>query len=128
MSGPLRPDAFAALLGISVTRDAPGQAEACLTVGPQHLNPHATAHGALIYSLAGVALAAAANDDAHSGVVSAVLIDYLHPAQAGDVLVARAELSERLTREDLFTVRVVRDPDGQVIARVTGRATRRPRG
>ena len=128
MSGTLQPDAYAALLGIDVTRLGPGLAQSALTIGPDHLNPHATAHGALIYSLAGVALAAAANDEEHSGVVSSVLIDYLHPAVAGDALVARAEPAERLAREDLFTVRVVRVRDGQVIARLTGRATRRRRG
>ena len=127
MTTGLRPDAYAELLGIDVTRIGPGCAQAALTIGPQHLNPHATAHGALIYSLAGVALAAAANDDEHSGVVSAVLIDYLHPAVAGEALVARAEPAERLAREDLFTVRVVRVGDGQVIARLSGRATRRRR-
>ena len=127
MSGRLQQDEFAALLGISVTRLAAGQAESTLTVGRDHLNPHGTAHGALIYSLAGVALAAAANDDEHSGVVSAVHIDYLHPARAGDTLTARAEPCERLAREDLFQVRVVRSSDEQVIARLTGRATRRRR-
>jgi len=123
-----QPDAFARLLGITVTRLGAGQAQAALTVGPDHLNPHGTAHGALIYSLAGVALAAAANDDEHSGVVSAVHIDYLHPAMAGDALLARAEPTERLAREDVFAVRVVRASDGQVVARLTGRATRRRRG
>jgi acyl-CoA thioesterase len=128
MSGGLQQDAFAALLGITVTRLGAGQATSTLRVGRDHLNPHGTAHGALIYSLAGVALAAAANDEEHSGVVSAVHIDYLHPARAGDTLTASAEPSERLAREDLFEVRVVRSSDGQVIARLTGRATRRRRG
>jgi acyl-CoA thioesterase len=122
---PARPDTFAALLGITVTRLGSGRTESALTVGPDHLNPHGTAHGALLYSLAGVALAAAANDDEHSGVVSAVHIDYLHPALLGDALVARAELAERLDREDLFQVRVLRAADDQVIARLSGRATRR---
>jgi len=128
VTGGLRPDAFAALLGIVVTRLGPAGAESTVTVGRDHLNPHGTAHGALIYSLAGVALAAAPNDDEHRGGVSAVHIDYLHPARAGDTLTARAEVSERLTREDLFEVRVVRSSDDQVIARLSGRATRRRRG
>jgi acyl-CoA thioesterase len=141
-----RPDAFAALLGVRITRQGGGQAEATLTVGPDHLNPHGTAHGALLYSVAGVALAAAANDDEHSGVVSAVHIDYLSPARLGDRLVARAQVVERLAREDLFAVRLVRvtspagddqtdhdatgeNPDDgvEVVARLTARATRRRR-
>ena len=121
------PDTFAALLGVAITRPAPGCAEASLTVAPHHLNPHGTAHGALIYSLGGIALAAAANDPTHTGVVTAAHIDYLTPAHMGDRLVARAEVAERLPREDLFAVRVVRGVDGELVARLSGRATRRIR-
>ncbi|HEY0360502.1 MAG TPA: hotdog fold thioesterase [Mycobacteriales bacterium] len=126
MSTP-EPDAFAQFLGIGVTRRGDGRAESRLEIAPQHLNPHGTAHGALLYSLAGVALAAAANDERHSGVVSAVHIDYVRPARLGDALVARAEVAERLPREDLFDIRVVRGPDGELVARAQGRATRRER-
>ena len=52
MSTPSRPDTFAALLGITVTRLGPGRTESAVTIGPDHLNPHGTAHGALLYSLA----------------------------------------------------------------------------
>lgn len=121
-----RPDAYAALLGIEVDGQGGGRAEACLQVDQRHLNPHGTAHGALIYSLAGIALAAAANDQEHSGIVSAVHIDYLQPARAGDRLTATADLAERLPKEDVFVVRVARGSD--VIARATARATRRTRG
>ena len=121
------PDTFAALLGVAISRPAPGCAEASITVGAHHLNPHGTAHGALLYSVGGVALAAAANDTAHSGVVTAVHIDYVAPARMGDRLVARAEIAERMPKEDLFVVRVVRAVDGALVARLSGRATRRDR-
>jgi acyl-CoA thioesterase len=122
------PDAFADLLGISVTRHGGGRADAALDIAEQHLNPHGTAHGALLYSLAGVALAAAANDDEHSGVVSAVTIDYVRPARLGDALVARADVAERLAKEDLFEIRVLRGgTDGELVARAHARATRRVR-
>jgi len=121
------PDTFAALLGVAITRPDAGCAEASLTVGPHHLNPHGTAHGALLYSLGGIALAAAANDAVHSGLVSAVHVDYLRAARMGDRLVAHAELAERLDTEDLFDVRVRREPDGELVARLSGRARRRLR-
>jgi acyl-CoA thioesterase len=121
------PDTFAALLGVAITRPEAGVAAASLTVAPHHLNPHGTAHGALIYSVGGIALAAAINDAAHSGLVSAVHIDYVSPARLGDRLVARAEPAERLPTEDLLTVRVVRASDGALVARLTGRASRRQR-
>lgn len=127
MSEALRPDAFCALLGIAVTGHGGGKAEAAATVTDQHLNPHGTTHGAFLYSLAGVALASAANDAEHSGVVSAVHIDYLRPSGPGDELVATAAVAERMPREDLFDIRVVRRGDGEIVARANGRATRRRR-
>jgi len=120
------PDAFAEFLGIEVI-GAGGRAEARATVGGQHLNPHGTTHGSFLYSLAGIALAAAANDAEHSGIVSAVHIDYLRPSGPGDELRATARVAERLPREDLFEIRVVRGPGEEVIARASGRATRRAR-
>jgi acyl-CoA thioesterase len=126
MTGVLKPDAFAALLGIEVTGHGGGHAEARATVTDQHLNPHGTTHGAFMFSLAGVALAAAANDAEHSGVVTAVHIDYLRPSGPGDDLIATARIAERLPREDLFEVRVVRAGQ-ETVARASGRATRRPR-
>jgi acyl-CoA thioesterase len=118
-------DAFARYLGIAVASSADGHAIASLTVNRDHLNPHATAHGALLYSVIGAALAAAANNATHSGVVSAVQIDYLSPAREGDRLVAIASVAERLAREDIFVVRLTKADDDTVIARASGRATRR---
>jgi acyl-CoA thioesterase len=120
-----RPDAYAAFLGVEADSPGGGRAEARLRVAESHLNPHDTAHGALIYSLAGIALASAANDEEHSGIVSAVHMDYLRPARLGDDLVATAEVAERLAREDVFVVRVTRGDD--LVARATARATRRER-
>ncbi len=42
MTGTLRTDAFAALLGIEVTRRGGGHAEARAIVTDQYLNPHAS--------------------------------------------------------------------------------------
>lgn len=120
-----RTHAFAALLGIDVTGYGGGRAAARVQVTADHLNPHGTAHGSFLFSLAGIALAAAANDDEHSGVVSAVHIDYVRPARPGDELVATAEVAERLAKEDLFVVRVTHGDE--LVARATGRANRRIR-
>ncbi len=123
----LLPDAFAEHLGVAVERTSPGTARATLTLDARHANPHGTAHGAVLYSLAGIALAAAANDDTTSGIVSAVHIDYLAPARPGEALTATAQLVDSTAREDVFVVRVVRDADGVLVARAGGRATRRSR-
>jgi len=119
-------DAFAAALGVAVTGHGGGRAEARVVVTGEHLNPHGTAHGSFLFALAGIALAAAANDAEHSGVVSAVQVDYVRPARAGDALVATAEVAERLAKEDIFVVRVAHGDE--LVARATGRANRRVRG
>lgn len=121
-----RVDAFARHLGVVVENFGNGEATASLTVRAEHLNPHGTAHGALLYSVVGTALAAAANNATHSGVVSAVHIDYLSPAREGDHLVASASVAERLAREDVFTIRLTKG-DSTVVARASGRANRRNR-
>ncbi len=121
------PDAFAALLGISVSRGGQHSATATVEVTADHLNPNGQGHGGLTFAVASAALAAAANDEQYSGVATSVHVDYVRPASLGDTLVAETELEERLDREDLFAVRVLRQSDGALVARGHARMTRRPR-
>jgi acyl-CoA thioesterase len=121
------PDAFAAHLGIEVRRLGPGHTVAQLATGPQHTNPHGTVHGAVFYAVAGAAVAAAANDDLRSGIISSVLVEYLSPARPGDVLHAEVGCEATTDREDIFTGTVRRGPDGDVLAWVRARGTRRDR-
>jgi acyl-CoA thioesterase len=122
-------DAFAAFLGIEVQRRGPGHTLATLTTGDHHANPHGTVHGAVFYAVAGAAVAAAANDEEHSGIVTSVLVEYLRPAAIGDVL--RAEVSREVSteREDIFIGTVSRDAhaDPEILAWVRARGTRRSR-
>jgi acyl-CoA thioesterase len=128
-AGP-KADAFAALLGIDVQRRGPGHTVATLTTTEDHANPHGTVHGAVFYAVAGAAIAAAANDQEHSGIVTSVLVEYLRPAAIGNVL--RAEVSREVSteREDIFVGTVHRgdesDP-GEVLAWIRARGTRRSR-
>ena len=127
-AGPKK-DEFAALLGIGVERLGPGHAVATLRTNGQHANPHGTVHGAVFYAVAGAAVAAAANDDDHSGIISSVLVEYLRPAAIGDVL--RAEVSKEAStdREDILTGTVSRadQGDADLLAWVRARGTRRSR-
>ena len=120
-------DEFAALLGIAVQRLGPGHTVASLTTGGQHANPHGTVHGAVLYAVAGAALAAAANDDDVSGIVSSVLVEYLRPAAIGDVLHAEVSTDVSTEREDIFTGTVRRGDQGDLLAWVRARGTRRAR-
>jgi acyl-CoA thioesterase len=125
-SGP-RPDSFAALLGIEVARRGPGHTVATLHTDDHHANPHGTVHGAVFYAVAGAAVAAAANDDEHSGIISSVLVEYLQPAAIGDELSAEVTREASTDREDIFTGTVRRGPQGALLAWVRARGTRRSR-
>jgi acyl-CoA thioesterase len=122
-----KPDAFAALLGIEVDRVGPGHTLATLTTIGQHANPHGTVHGAVFSAVAGAAVAAAANDEEYSGIVSSVLVEYLQPAAIGDVLHAEISREASTEREDIFTGTILRGGQGDLLAWVRARATRRSR-
>jgi acyl-CoA thioesterase len=121
------PDAFAAHLGISVTRRGGGHTVATLATTADHANPHGTVHGAVFYAVAGAAVAAAANDDDHSGIISSVLVEYLQPAAIGDELLAEVTRGVSTEREDIFTGTVRRGEAGDLLAWVRARGTRRSR-
>jgi acyl-CoA thioesterase len=122
-----RDDAFAALLGIDVQRHDAGHTVAILTTGEQHANPHGTVHGAVFYAVAGAAVAAAANDAENSGIISSVLVEYLQPAALGDELYAEVAREVSTGREDIFTGTVRRGAEGDLLAWVRARGTRRAR-
>jgi acyl-CoA thioesterase len=126
MEGP-KPDSFAALLGIEVARRDAGHTVATLRTDGRHANPHGTVHGAVFYAVAGAAVAAAANDQEHSGIISSVLVEYLQPASIGDELSAEVTREASTDREDIFTGTVRRGERGDLLAWVRARGTRRSR-
>ena len=126
MAGP-RPDSFAALLGIEVARRDAGHTVATLKTDERHANPHGTVHGAVFYAVCGAAVAAAANDETNSGIISSVLVEYLQPAAIGDELFAEVTREASTDREDIFTGTVRRGEDGDLLAWVRARGTRRTR-
>jgi acyl-CoA thioesterase len=127
LAGP-KPDSFAALLGIEVARRGSGHTVATLLTDGRHANPHGTVHGAVFYAVAGAAVAAAANDEEHSGIISSVLVEYLQPAAIGDELSAEVTREASTDREDIFTGTVRRGAEGDLLAWVRARGTRRSRG
>ena len=86
-----------------------------------------TVHGAVFYAVAGAAVAAAANDHEHSGIISSVLVEYLQPAAIGDRLYAEVTREVSTDREDIFTGSVRRGENGDLLAWVRARGTRRSR-
>ena len=126
MTGP-GPDAFAALLGIEVARHGEGHTVATLQTDERHANPHGTVHGAVFYAVCGAAVAAAANDETHSGIISSVLVEYLQPAAIGDELFAEVTREVTTEREDIFTGTVRRGAEGDLLAWVRARGSHRAR-
>ncbi len=126
MAGP-QADRFAASLGIEVQREGPGHTVATLTTGDEHANPHGTVHGAVFYAVAGAAVAAAANDEESSGIITSVLVEYLQPAAIGDELYAEVLREVSTDREDIFTGTVRRGRAGDLLAWLRARGTRRAR-
>ena len=110
-----------------MARRGPGHTVATLHTDDRHANPPGTVHGAVFYAVAGAAVAAAANDDEHSGIISSVLVEYLEPAAIGDVLSAEVNREASTDREDIFTGTVRRGPQGALLAWVRARGTRRSR-
>ncbi len=108
-------------------RHGAGHTVAILTTGEQHANPHGTVHGAVFYAVAGAAVAAAANDAENSGIISSVLVEYLQPAALGDELYAEVAREVSTGREDIFTGSVRRGAEGDLLAWVRARGTRRAR-
>jgi acyl-CoA thioesterase len=127
VEGGPKKDEFAAFLGIDVMRQGPGHTVAALTTTEQHANPHGTVHGAVFYAVAGSAIAAAANDAEHSGIITSVSVEYLQPASIGDELYAEVQRAASTEREDIFTGSVHRGRDGDLLAWVRARGTRRSR-
>ncbi|HUC03790.1 MAG TPA: hypothetical protein VL961_00230 [Acidimicrobiales bacterium] len=127
MTEGLHRDEFAAFLGIEVERRGPGHTVATLTTDMRHANPHRTVHGSVFYAVAGAAVAAAANDEDRSGIISSVLVEYLVPAAIGDELFAEVAAELSTAREDIFTGSVRRGAGGDVLAWVRARGTRRSR-
>lgn len=108
-------------LGIEVTRVAPGEAVASMTIGDAHLNGHGTGHGGAIYYLAVVAFGYAANTHNQRGFGTQASINYLAPAQSGDRLTAVAHERHKGGRTGLYDVDVTRE-DGTLVATFRGSA------
>ena len=108
-------------------RRGAGHTVAILTTDERHANPHGTVHGAVFYAVAGAAVAAAANDAENSGIISSVLVEYLQPAALGDELYAEVAREVSTGREDIFTGSVRRGAEGDLLAWVRARGTRRAR-
>ena len=105
--------------GMSLGQVAPGQASVSMTLKAEHCNGHGTAHGGVLYMLAGTAFAMAINSHNTRAVAQAGAITYLTPAHVGDQLTARAVEITQAGRNGIYDVQIF-TPKGDTIAEFRG--------
>ncbi|MGW7516280.1 hydroxyphenylacetyl-CoA thioesterase PaaI [Streptomyces sp. NPDC054796] len=112
-------------LGIRLLRADDGAAELRMTVSPDMVNGHGTAHGGYLFLLADTAFACACNSHGPVTVAAGADISFVAPAREGDELTAVATERTRYGRSGIYDVSVLRD--GEVIAEFRGRSRTVPR-
>jgi len=116
----LAEDTAARALGIAVSRVAPGSVTAHMTIAPEMLNGHGTAHGAALFAIADIAFAMACNSHGSPAVGRSCSIEYLAPAFAGDAVTATAVERVVVGRSGIYDVAITRDSDGGLLAEMRG--------
>lgn len=108
-------DRFAAEAGIELVEIKKGYGVARLVVGEQHLNAGNTTQGGAIFTLADLALAAAANSHGTLALSLTSNITFLRGSGPGDILTAEA--TEKYTGRSTGHYQVeVTNQKGQLIA------------
>jgi len=110
-------------LGMEILGVRPGYARIAMTVRGDMTNGHGMGHGGLIFALADSAFAYACNSHNRNTVASACTIDFLAPAQEGDVLEAEAVERSQSGRTGVYDV-TVRTRGGPTIALFRGKSYR----
>lgn len=113
-------DTAARALGITVSHVAPGEVTAHMTIRPEMLNGHGTAHGAALFAVADIAFAMACNSHGHPAVGRSCSIEYLAPAFPGEAVTATAVERAVVGRGGIYDVAVTRDGDGRLLAELRG--------
>ena len=113
-------DQAAQAVGAEIVQAGPGHAQARMTVRPDMVNGHAIAHGGYVFMLADIAFGYACNGYGPAAVARSGHIEFLAPAQEGDVLEATATERAKDGRNGIYDVTVRRLADGTHIAEFRG--------
>lgn len=116
-------DRHAVRLGIEVLDAADGKARVRLEVTDEHLNAVGTGHGGVIFTLADLALAAAANTHGNLAVTLQVSISFIKSAGKG-ILFADAVETSRNNRIATYAVNIT-NIQGELIASAQGMVYRK---
>lgn len=107
-------DPFTRWLGIERLEDGPGQSRLRMTVRPEMLQGHGTAHGGITYSLADSALAFASNGHGRRAVSIETSISHIQPVFDGDVLTTEVEEVSLTNRLGIYHITVVNQHEVEV--------------
>lgn len=113
---------LADFLGMETRRTGEGTATARLEIGPEHLNPHGSVHGAVLFALIDTAMGAATLSVLPPGQLCAsidVELRFCRPRAEG-VVVATAQVLHAGKRVVHLEARVHDEPAGELVAFATG--------
>jgi acyl-CoA thioesterase len=108
-------------LGIQLEQVAAGRASLRMRVTESMMNGHGIVHGGYLFLLADAAFACATNTYGPVALAQSAQITFLHPARAGETLLAQAQERTRQGRVGVYDV-TVRRRDGGVIAEFRGQS------
>ena len=110
-------------LGMALDAIGPGHARMTMAVRDDMLNGHAMCHGGYIFMLADSAFAFACNSHNFNTVGAGCSIEYLAPAQLGDMLTAEANEQALSGKTGVYDVRVS-NQHGRSVALLRGKSHR----
>ena len=99
-----------------------GRAVLRMGVRREMLNGHDICHGGLIFTLADSTFAYACNSRNHATVAAGASIEFLKPANAGDVLTCEGHEQVLQGRHGVYDMRVT-NQHGEVVALFRGKST-----
>ncbi len=112
-------------VGMDLVSCEPGRARMRMVVQDKHLNGHQTCHGGFIFTLADSTFAFACNSHNHNAVAAACSIEFLKPAQLGDVLSTEGVEQVLSGRHGIYDVKVS-NQRGETVALFRGKSAQIP--
>jgi acyl-CoA thioesterase len=112
-------------MGMELLHCAPGRATLRMAVQERHLNGHKICHGGFIFTLADSTFAFACNSHNKIAVAAGCTIEFLKPAQLGDVLTCEGVEQTLQGRHGIYDMRV-QNQRGEVVAMFRGKSAQLP--
>jgi len=113
-------DAAVRSLGITVDAAGPGYARLIMKIRPDMINGAGICHGGMITMLADAAFAFACNSYNKVTLATGITVDFITPANQGDLLTATASEVSRTARTGVYDVTVINQHD-KIVAVLRGR-------